>query len=253
MTSVVPQKTLTKTSRALAPATLRSACGLFFHLFRASQAASFQIQTQAISNAIALGLAPIKIQADIVQPLGNQIFISRIKYISIVQQKNRCPMHKVSFRDQSQPLQLQSVRDMRPRNHDSRFRQSKIGSRGPLQGAVGLGSPPWPKVELKNPCQRAPQCFNADLQRGKAPKHLDLFVVERRKHGFLDQADLLLNSLMRLPYSLSAAFFLPGFFTVSSAAFFAAALRLRISSFEYMVPRHFFAPQLQTASSSPPS
>jgi len=32
-----------------------------------------------------------------------------------------------------------------------------------------------------------------------------------------------------------------------------ARLRLRISCGEYIVPRHFFAPQLQIASSSPPS
>ena len=37
------------------------------------------------------------------------------------------------------------------------------------------------------------------------------------------------------------------------AALFALALRRRISVAEYMVPLHFFAPQLQVASSSPPS
>jgi len=55
---------------------------------------------------------------------------------------------------------------------------------------------------------------------------------------------------------LALLFFLrlTGFFLASfSAAFFAARLRRRISSGEYMVPRHFFAPQLQMASSSPPS
>jgi hypothetical protein len=41
-------------SRALAPATLRASCGLVFDLFCASQAAFFQIPTQALSNAIAL-------------------------------------------------------------------------------------------------------------------------------------------------------------------------------------------------------
>jgi hypothetical protein len=42
-------------------------------------------------------------------------------------------------------------------------------------------------------------------------------------------------------------------FAALARAFFAVALRLRISSAEYMVPRQFLAPQLQVASSSPPS
>ena len=39
MTSVMPQKSPTKTRWALAPATFRAACGLFFDLFSASQVA----------------------------------------------------------------------------------------------------------------------------------------------------------------------------------------------------------------------
>jgi hypothetical protein len=54
MTSVVPQNAHKK-SRALAPATFRDACGLFFDPFSALQADFFQIPTQARSNAIALG------------------------------------------------------------------------------------------------------------------------------------------------------------------------------------------------------
>lgn len=37
------------------------------------------------------------------------------------------------------------------------------------------------------------------------------------------------------------------FFGVFAAAFFSTRARLRSSVFEYMVPRHFFAPQLQLA------
>ena len=48
-------------------------------------------------------------------------------------------------------------------------------------------------------------------------------------------------------------FFFAGLAAPLDAAFWAARLRRRISSGEYMVPRHFFAPQLQMASSSPPS
>jgi hypothetical protein len=46
-----------------------------------------------------------------------------------------------------------------------------------------------------------------------------------------------------------ARFFLAGFLS----AFFSGGLRSLISSGEYMVPRHLAAPQLQAASSSPPS
>jgi hypothetical protein len=44
-----------------ASATFRAACGFFFDLFRASQAAFFQFQTQALSNAIALLEARIRL------------------------------------------------------------------------------------------------------------------------------------------------------------------------------------------------
>jgi hypothetical protein len=54
-------------------------------------------------------------------------------------------------------------------------------------------------------------------------------------------------------FALPSGFRLEGFFVILRTAFAAARLRRRISSREYIVPRHFFAPQLQMASSSPPS
>jgi hypothetical protein len=61
------------------------------------------------------------------------------------------------------------------------------------------------------------------------------------------------DALTLLLFLATFDFFLEGFLVALSAAFFAARLRRCISSLEYMVPRHFFAPQLQMASSSPPS
>jgi hypothetical protein len=76
-----------------------------------------------------------------------------------------------------------------------------------------------------------------------------LLWCEGRKLAFDSQFDLAPGVFALLP-----ALRLPRFFpTTFFSAFFAKALRRLTSSREYMVPRHFLAPQLHTASSSPPS
>jgi hypothetical protein len=67
-------------------------------------------------------------------------------------------------------------------------------------------------------------------------------------------AGILAGELGRAGFFFAAAslfFFLAE--AVSFACFSASRLRRRSSSAEYMEPRHFLAPQLQGASSSPPS
>src|ERR1035441_4428686 len=172
---------------------------------------------------------------------------------------------------------------MLPRNNDARLRNRKIsGRRSALRHAPGSLFLRL-EIEFKHPGQRLPHLVQPDFKQGEAPHHIKLLFGQGREVGLVHHLAHcsarrhtcpLLSRRSRSnqrPVRLVETLFpeTKDFFTDVSAptpvlpfvlllrcfssAFFAAALRRRISVFAYIVPRHLRVPQLQIASSSPPS
>src|SRR3569833_54312 len=58
--------------------------------------------------------ARIQIEADVVEPFGDQIFISGIEDIRVIEQQNRRPVHQVPLRNQFEALAFQRIGDVFP-------------------------------------------------------------------------------------------------------------------------------------------
>ena len=69
--------------------------------------------------------ARIKIEADVIEPLGNQILVAGIEHIRVIQQQHRGPVHKIALGYELKPLAFQRIRNMFPGNDDAGLRDWK--------------------------------------------------------------------------------------------------------------------------------
>ena len=64
-------------------------------------------------------LCRIKAVADVIQPFCNEVFVTWVKFIGIVEQEHRCQIHKVALGDWTKPLLFQRKGNCKRHTHPS--------------------------------------------------------------------------------------------------------------------------------------
>src|SRR5258708_37722471 len=94
----------------------------------------------------------VETEADVVEPFGDQVFISGIPHVRVVQQQDRGPVNQVALSDQAKTFPLQRIGNVFACNDDPGFRNAEVSGRMCPFCETSCGLVPGFQIKLKDPC-----------------------------------------------------------------------------------------------------
>jgi len=120
-------------------------------------------------------------KTDVIEPVGDEVFVAGIKDVSVIEQQDRGPLHEISFGNQAEAPSLKSVGDMLAGDDNAGLGNGKAVVRGAPLRNVAVSPLLRLEMDFEDSLEGTAHLVNSDFEQSKAAHHIQLGFGQGRK------------------------------------------------------------------------